>query len=155
MTLTYRNYHTTRHVAQHVQALDDLMYGSPDASSSYKEDRALTNPKEYINELETELKIVQGVKSDVIYVLKEFNNDIKIPNVDIPLSSVKNHIFHILSPRQFTYGEKIKYLLQDNPVEKIPLIYSKAVKQLYVLSAAEVDLKVAIYRFKQYVEIYR
>lgn len=154
MTIKYRNYHTTRHLSEHIQALDDFLYGSPD--SSYKEDRALRDPDAYLNELDDELKIVQGVKEDVIYVLREFDDNIKIPVVDIPLdSNSKNHIFHILTARQFTYAEKIKYLLQDTPVEKIDLIYSKAVKQLHVLSAAEIDLKVAKYRFEEYMKIYK
>lgn len=154
MTIKFRNYHTIRHVAQHVQALDDFMYGSPDPS--YKEDRALANPEEYLNELEHELKIVQGVKEDIVYVLKEFDTNTKIPKTDIPLETdAKNYVFHNFTQRQFTYGEKIKYLLQHNPVEKIDLIFSKAVKQIYVLCAAEIDLKVAIYRFEEYVKIYR
>ena len=95
MTIKFRNYHTIRHVLQHVQALDDLMYGSPD--SSYKEDRALANPEQYLNELKHELKIVQGVKEDVLYVIKEFNNNTKIPQTDIPLEiDAKNYVFHYL-----------------------------------------------------------
>ena len=72
------------------------------------------------------------------------------------IQSVKEGSSKLQAYTPATFQSFLEYLnVLDNPVEKIPLIYSKAVKQLYVLSAAEVDLKVAIYRFKQYIEIYR
>lgn len=151
MTTNFRNYHTLRHVSTHVEALDDFLYSSPDLS--YKKDRALIDPFEYLNELDKELKLITEAKEDVIYILREFNSTIKLPKSDISLESdAKNYVFHVFTERQFSYGEKIRYLLQDKPAEMINLIYPKAIKQLHVLCHAELDLIVAKYRFEEFVK---
>lgn len=179
MNEEFRIYHVARNAARHNSALDDELYGTPEPSVGER-DWTLDNPKKYLDDINAELPKVDRAIDDLIYILKEKNllskeffGDLQAKNIidttgrrvalrainsatkncqfKLPSLTVANaHAYHAFTVRQFEYAEKLSQMLQTQTPNEIPVIQSKAERQLKVLVAAYRDLTSTYVRYYEY-----
>ena len=178
MNEEFRIYHVARNAARHNSALDDELYGTPEPPAI--RDWTLDTPKLYLQRINAELSKVDTAIDDLFYILKEKNllsdeflRDLQAKNIvdasgkrielrtlgssdkgckfRLPNLTLANaHAFHAFTVRQFEYAEKLSHQLQTQSPNEIPVIQSKAERQLKVLVAAYRDLTSTYVRFFEY-----
>lgn len=148
----FRPHHTSRHLAKHSFELDDKIYGSPNVKETV--DRAISDPRKYIEELKEEKRNLLDLRSDVAYFANNYGgqnfDDYKEPQITI--SQANAHVFHKFTVKSFTYASKIQSFLSAGYMQMNPNI-PKLRRQINVLDAALEDITVSIIRFEKYAEL--
>lgn len=145
----YKLFHVTRNLAKHAFELDDAIHGSP--LPKEVTDWAVKNPELYVQRLRAELLRLEGLLSDLQYVMRnKFQMEFDNKPFEMSEEQCDAYVYHKFHHRSFTYAEKISYWLGEKTPEEMDVKIPKAKRQLNVLVAAIQDVNVSLVRFSNY-----